>query len=176
VRKAMPVLTLLLLVLGLAACGSDSSETSTAKTTSSTSAKSTAPTLAGKVTDKGTEDARTLDSLEVEADDFYFKPTYVQGKPGQTLTIELHNEGEATHTFTVDSLGIDEELSAGATKDVSVTLPDTDGTVEFHCDFHVAMGMRGAFLVGTGAGGAAGTGTGSSSTTSTTTKGRDYGY
>jgi plastocyanin len=112
--------------------------------------------------------------LEVETDDFYFKPTYVRGEPGQTITVELHNEGAAKHTFTVAALGIDVQLAPDAKEDVTVTLPDQAGLVEFHCNFHSSMGMRGAFVVG---GGGAATGAGSgSSTTSTTTDGSGSGY
>ncbi len=173
-RKLMLVLTVPMLAIGLAACGSSSS-TSSGDATTTTKAGATA-TLSGKVNTKNTVDisGKTDAKLEVEADDFYFKPTYVKGAPGQKITVELHNEGSATHTFTVSALGIDETLAPDAKKDVTVTLPDQAGLVEYHCNFHAAMGMRGAFVVGTG--GATGAGTGSSSTTSTTTKSSGSSY
>jgi plastocyanin len=151
VRKLLPLLTIPLLVMALAACGSDSSTSSSSTTTTADSGASA--TLTGKVNTKSTADVRgkTNAKLEIEADDFYFKPTYVQGKPGQKITVELHNEGAAKHTFSVSALGIDVTLAPDAKQDVTVTLPEQAGLVEFHCNFHSGMGMRGAFVVGTGA-------------------------
>jgi plastocyanin len=149
-RKLLPLLTIPLLVMALAACGSDSSTSS--GDSSSTTESGASATLTGKVNTKSTADVsgKADAELEVEADDFYFKPTYVRGKPGQTITVELHNEGAAKHTFTVSALDVDVPLAPDAKQDVTVTLPDQAGLVEFHCDFHSAMGMRGAFVVGTG--------------------------
>ena len=180
-RKVLILMTVPLLVLGLAACGSSSSDTSSGSTDSSAKSAASTEKLTGKVNDKGTSDVsgKSDATLEIETDDFYFKPTYVQAKPGQQIKVELHNEGKATHTFTVSSLGIDTQLAPDAKKDVTVTVPDQAGLVEFHCTFHGSMGMRGAFVVGSGGSGAAGTGgggAGSSSTTSTSTKSGGYGY
>jgi plastocyanin len=142
------------LVLGVAACGSSSGSGSGgggsgggSSSTASTGGAGTAPVaLQGKVTNKGT---KTLDpgatELEVEADDFYFKPTFVKAAPGQKLEIEIENEGSATHTFTSTALGVDEELSPGAKKTVEVTVP-TDGAAGFFCRFHRSQGMQGAIF------------------------------
>jgi plastocyanin len=178
VRKVMLLLTVPVLAMGLAACGSSGSSSSGSSSTSATSGGGGATaTLTGKVTSKGTKDVSgtTNAKLEVEADDYYFEPTYVKAKPGQTITVELHNEGKANHTFTVSALGINVQLAPDAKKDVTVTVPKQAGLVEFHCNFHSGMGMRGAFVVGTGGTGAAGSGSGSS-TTSTTTKSSGSGY
>ena len=179
-RKVLMLVTVPLIALGLAACGSSGSSDSTG--TTAKSAPSTAK-LTGKVTDKGTTDVsgKTDAKVEVEADDFYFKPSYVTAKPGQKIAVALHNEGKADHTFTISSLGIDTQLSPGATKNVTVTVPDQAGPVEFHCSFHGSMGMRGAFVVvggsASGATGAGGATSSSSSTTSTTSGGGGgYGY
>ena len=67
------------------------------------SAKTTKPvTLDGKVNNKGTKDIskKKFTSLEIEADDFYFSPTFVKVKPGAKVRITLKNEGSTTHTFT----------------------------------------------------------------------------
>src|SRR5690606_31157637 len=89
--------------------------------------------------------------LEMELDDQYFAPTFVDASGGQTITVTLTNEGELPHTFTVDELGIDEELSGGESKTVEVALPDS-GQMVFYCRFHVNAGMQGAFVVSDGAG------------------------
>ena len=107
--------------------------------------------LSGEVNDEGTEDATGSDALEVEADDFYFGPTFIKATPGSTLTLTVANEGDANHTFTVDDQNIDTEVDPGASADVDVTVPD-DGTVNFYCRFHLGQGMQGAVFTGSGAG------------------------
>src|SRR5712692_8373425 len=62
--------------------------------------------LEGKVNNKGSKTVKH-GKIEIEADDFYFKPTFIKAKPGTTVTVELKNEGKAQHTFTIPSLGID---------------------------------------------------------------------
>jgi plastocyanin len=117
-------------------------------------AKPTKPvTLNGKVNSKGTKDvsSKSSASLEVEADDFYFNPTFVKVKPGEKVTITLKNEGHATHTFTSDALSIDQQVSAGKSKKFTVTVPGSGAAFQFHCDFHETMGMQGAFYTQAGA-------------------------
>ena len=80
------------------------------------SAKTTKPvTLDGKVNAKGTKDlsGKATASLEVEADDYYFSPTFVKVQPGEKVTITLKNEGNTTHTFTSTGLDVDKQVSAG---------------------------------------------------------------
>ncbi|MBA3268285.1 MAG: cupredoxin domain-containing protein [Acidimicrobiia bacterium] len=100
--------------------------------------------LPGTTNDHGTAAAK--DDLELEADDFYFGPTFVSAGSGQSFTIQLKNEGSARHTFTSPSLGLDLELAPGATRTVSATAPAT-GSAEFHCRFHQGEGMQGAVYV-----------------------------
>jgi plastocyanin len=117
------------------------------------SAKTTKPvTLDGKVNNKGTKDIskKKAAKLEIEADDFYFSPTFVKVQPGEKVTIELKNEGSATHTFTSDALNIDQQLSSGKSKKVKVTVPSSGTAFQFHCDFHESMGMQGAFFTKAG--------------------------
>jgi plastocyanin/predicted small secreted protein len=104
--------------------------------------------LEGTVSDHGGGEIEN-DELELELDDNYFAPTFVRGTPGEQVTVELVNEGNATHTFTSDSLGVDEELSGGDSSSVSITLPE-EGAVAFHCRFHEAQGMKGAFYFNEG--------------------------
>lgn len=104
--------------------------------------------LEGTVNDHGIGEVED-DELELELDDNYFGPTFVKGSPGGSVTVELVNEGSATHTFTSDALGADEEIGPGDEASVTVTLPD-EGAVEFHCRFHEAQGMKGAFYFNEG--------------------------
>ena len=82
-------------------------------------------------------------SVEIEADDFYFSPTVLKGKPGQTIKVELKNEGTVTHNFTLPSNHLSKTLSTGQSTELNITFPKS-GTVLFHCAFHASQGMRGA--------------------------------
>ena len=59
----------------------------------------------------------------------------------------MMNTGSALHNLTVESLRIDEDVQAGESITVELTLPDS-GAVPFVCKYHVANGMQGAFLIG----------------------------
>jgi plastocyanin len=87
--------------------------------------------------------------VEMELDDFYFGPTFTKADSGSTVTVELENEGDTAHTFTIDSLDIDEEVEAGATTEIEVTLPDS-GAIRYYCRFHEGQGMQGAFYANDG--------------------------
>ena len=102
--------------------------------------------LAGTTTNHGTKTAS--DSMEIEIDDFYFGPTFINAKPGEKITIELKNEGKAVHTFTSTDLGnVDEQLAAGTSKKITVTAPQS-GQALFFCRFHQSQGMQGAIFIG----------------------------
>src|SRR5690349_9389743 len=117
------------------------------------SAKTSKPVnVSGKVNNKGTKDisAKKFTTLELEADDYYFDPTFVKVQPGAKVRITFKNEGTTTHTFTSDALSIDQDVAAGKTARFSLTVP-TEGTAfQFHCSFHESMGMQGAFYTKAG--------------------------
>lgn len=141
----------------LAGCGS-SSGGSSGTTTGNSSAAGT-KTIAGvKANDHGSKNVEASGSSAVELDDYYFKPTVLQGKPGEKVTLELENEGKVEHTFTIDSQGIDKTLQPGSKAEVAVTIPHS-GAVSFYCKFHKSSGMAGALAVAGGTGGMTGTGT-----------------
>ena len=54
--------------------------------------------------------------------------------------LELVNEGEAPHTFTVEGEDIDVEVEAGATATASIELEP--GTYTVFCEFHRSQGME----------------------------------
>jgi plastocyanin len=117
------------------------------------SAKTSKPvTLTGKVNNKGTKDisGKSTATLEVEADDYYFEPTFVKVKPGEKVTIELANEGSQPHTFTSSALSIDHQIAPGKSAKFTVTVPSSGEAFQFHCDFHESMGMQGAFFTKAG--------------------------
>jgi plastocyanin len=116
--------------LAIAACSSSSSKSSSNGG------------LTGKVNNHGTKTV-SGGTVEIEADDYYFEPTFIKAKPGTKLTLEIKNEGKAVHTFTSPSLGVDETIQPDKSATVTITVP-AKGASEFHCNFHQSMGMQGA--------------------------------
>ncbi len=106
----------------------------------------------GKVNVKGTKDisSKKSASIEIEADDYYFEPTFVKVQPGEKVRVTLENEGSAAHTFTSDGLNIDQDVAAGKKVKFSITVPSDGTAFAFHCDFHQSMGMQGAFFTKAG--------------------------
>jgi plastocyanin len=102
--------------------------------------------LSGPIEDRGTAEA-SGGAITLDASEFAFSPTCVEAGGGQTLEVTVTNSGSALHNLRVESLGIDEDVQAGETITVEVTLPDS-GPVPFVCKYHVANGMQGAFLTG----------------------------
>jgi len=148
------------LVLVAAGCGGDNKPSSSSGTTASgsasgsgsgsasgTAAAGSAPvSLPGTVNDHGTKAVTDGGELEMELDDFYFGPTFVTGPANAKVKIELSNEGQKNHTFTIDSAKIDQVVDPGQKATVEVTLP-ASGSLAFYCKFHVSGGMQGAFAV-----------------------------
>jgi len=98
---------------------------------------------------KGELGDATSGSIAVELEDFYIGPAFIKATPGATVTVHLKNTGATDHTFTSEALGVDKQLAAGASEDITVTMPSA-GATEFHCHFHQSQGMQGAFYFKTG--------------------------
>ena len=191
-RKILPLVFALCLIA--AACGdggSDGGDTNASSrsttseagngggTSGSASSMAKAAGLTGKTNDHGQGKVADGKSIEVEMDDTYFEPTFIEAPAGATFTVELANEGDMPHTFTVDSLDIDEQLDPGDKTEVEVTMPSS--STGFHCNFLAQMGMQGGLIVA-GAGGSGSTmgqdetDTSTSTSTSTSTTASGYGY
>ena len=153
-----------LLVLG--ACGSSSSGKKSSGSSSKTGSEPVS--LPGSVTNKGTRDVSSATSVAVEADDYYFEPTFIKAKPGETLTVQLKNEGKQPHTFTITGMA-DQMLNPDQQATVQVTVPQS-GALNFYCRFHRSMGMQGAIFTSAGqavaTGASSGAGGGATTTTS----------
>ncbi|MGI8616073.1 MAG: cupredoxin domain-containing protein [Actinomycetota bacterium] len=102
--------------------------------------------LTGPIEDRGTGRA-SGGAITLDASEFAFSPTCIEASGGQALEVTVTNGGSALHNLSVDSLGIDEDVQAGESITVDVTVPDS-GSVPFVCKYHVANGMQGAFLTG----------------------------
>jgi plastocyanin len=138
--------------------------------------------LTGAVTNKGTKDLSSMGTsvhFSLKADneggsEFYFNPTFLKIAPGAKITVELENEGNKKHNFTITALHVDQDLAPGQKKTITFTLP-SNGAVNFFCEYHRALGMQGAFF--STAGQSLVTSTSSSgSTTSTSGSSTGYGY
>jgi len=164
-KRGVVIVAGCVLLLAAAGCGSSSSSSSGGTTTEESGGGGGGQkTIAGvRANDHGTKAVEDNGKTEVELDDFYFKPTVLEGKPGQTVTLELKNEGQTEHTFTIDSQNVEQDLGPGEEAEVDVTIPKS-GVVSFYCKFHKSSGMAGALAV-TGQEG----GTGGMTTDSTTT-------
>ncbi|HEX2027606.1 MAG TPA: cupredoxin domain-containing protein [Nitriliruptorales bacterium] len=145
--------TLAMVALGgllLVACGGDEqTPTGTeAETGAASQGEGEAPVqLGGDVNDHGTGQVEG-DVVEMEADDFYFQPTFVEAAAGTTVTVRLHNEGDAGHTFTIDEQDVDVVLDPGAEAETEVDVGN--GALRFYCRFHESQGMQGAFFTAAG--------------------------
>jgi plastocyanin len=138
-----------LAMLAIAGCGGGNDKKDNA--TKSTSTQKTTSTNGQTINSKGTKNVSGAKNVELEMDDFYFKPTVLKGTPGQKLGIELKNEGKVEHNLTITNQQIDKDVPAGGKAKVSITFPKS-GTLSFFCKYHQAQGMRGSLQAGAGGG------------------------
>ena len=129
--------------------------------TACSSSSSTAPpgsgSSSGKITigsdqanDHGTEDATGKTTFSIEASNdssgYFFKPTILEGSGGQSITLEIKNDGSVLHNFSITSMNVNINIEPGASQEVKVTFPQS-GTVEYFCSIHHALGMAGELQV-----------------------------
>ena len=76
---------------------------------------------------------------------YNFEPNEFTFQRGETVELRVTGETEF-HTFTVDDLGIDISLDAGATETLTFTF-DKPGTFKLICIPHESLGMVGTITV-----------------------------
>ena len=132
------VVVALSLLFVAAGCGGGSKS-------SSSSGETTSTTIGGTQVDShGTKDvSNESGKVEIDLYDNYFEPTVLKGKPGQTVELELKNEGKAAHTFTLAEQSVDKEIQPGDETETEVKFPQS-GELKFVCRFHQGLGMLGA--------------------------------
>ena len=81
-------------------------------------------------------------SVDIEADNYYFSPSVITGKPGEKVTVKIENESSTEHNFSIEDQGVDEDIEGGDDTTVTVTMPSS-GTVSFFCEYHKSQGMAG---------------------------------
>jgi plastocyanin len=136
--QGVVVIAALSLLFVAAGCGGGSES-------SSESGETTSTTIRGTQTEShGTKDVSSESGkIEIELDDNYFEPTILKGKPGQMVELELKNEGNTTHTFTLAEQSVDKEIQPGDETETEVKFP-ASGELKFVCKFHEGEGMIGA--------------------------------
>jgi YVTN family beta-propeller protein len=97
--------------------------------------------------DHGIKDVRGRTKLELEADDYYFSPTFLRGTPGQKLTLIVESEASTLHNVSIPALGIDKDVPPRGKVQVDVTFP-ASGVLAFSCKFHGPLGMNGQLQTG----------------------------
>lgn len=84
------------------------------------------------------------EAIKIEAGDNFFNPQEVELTPGEEVTVEITNTGDAAHDWTVEDLNIRTGvIPAGEVLHATFTAPDED--VEFVCTLH--RGMDGTIKV-----------------------------
>ncbi len=97
--------------------------------------------------DHGSRDVRGQVALTLEVDDDYFAPTFLWGKPGQTLRLQVANESGTLHNISFPALRIDQDILPHGSVEVQMTFPPA-GALHFFCKLHGALGMSGEILAG----------------------------
>lgn len=138
-RLAALILLATLTSVALAACGSD---TEPAPTAAPPTAQAAAPTATPSQPPGG-----TVVSLQDPggSGSYIFSPSEFTFSVGETVTFTLTSENEF-HTFTVDDLGIDQDVNAGETVTLTFTF-DTPGSFQIICIPHEVLGMLGTITV-----------------------------
>ena len=80
--------------------------------------------------------------VKIEADDYYFGPTFLRGKPGQRVRLRIENESGTLHNITIAGQQVDRDILPKKTIEVEVTIPES-GALVFSCKFHGPLGMNG---------------------------------
>lgn len=103
-----------------------------------------APTVESPTGDAGDgDDVGGGGGETLELADFEFVPSELAVASGTTVTLD--NTGQAPHTFTIEDEGIDEQVDAGQSGEVTIDLDP--GEYDFVCTFHEAQGMVGTLTV-----------------------------
>lgn len=103
--------------------------------------------LAGNVADHGARPAGGT-GVAVEAGDFFFGPTCVTDAPAGTITLTVHNGGQALHNVSIPDQAIDTDVEAGQT--ITVAVKVGSGPVPYFCKYHRTSGMVGSVVPGGG--------------------------
>jgi plastocyanin len=144
--RSRPALILGLIAVGglllLAGCGGDDDD----EDTTSASEEASTVDIDGQTANYHETAAVSGGSVDLEEDDYYFEPTVLTGDAGQKVTLDITNEGDEEHNFSIDDQNIDEDTEPGESTTVKAEIPDS-GVIPFYCSYHESQNMRGALAV-----------------------------
>ncbi|MCC5954048.1 MAG: cupredoxin domain-containing protein [Acidimicrobiia bacterium] len=107
--------------LGLAACGDDDSDDGSVDATENDA-------------ENGVE--APDDALSISASDFEFSTDSLSADAGE-VTVVFTNDDGAPHSFTIDDLNVDIDVSGGSSD--SATFTAEPGVYEYYCTYHGTM-------------------------------------
>jgi plastocyanin len=136
-------LLILTFALGLAACGGGNTAAGQPTITAQSGHCPASAGLPSNTSDHGTV-AAAGHQLAIEANDFFFSATCQTRVPSGTLTLMVHNAGQALHNVSIPSLNVDMDVSPGQTITVQVRMESAP--LVFFCKYHKSVGMYGALL------------------------------
>ena len=94
--------------------------------------------------------SRRSPSVQVDAEDYAFRPASVAERPGTPLRLRVTSRSSTLHNFTLPAQRIDRDIAPGDTVEIELAVP-ASGSVPFFCKFHAALGQRGELIAaGTG--------------------------
>lgn len=85
------------------------------------------------------------DAISITATDNAFEPSSITASAGDS--IEVTNDGQALHNFSVDGTDVDFDIQAGETETEDAFEGLEPGTYEIVCKYHVAEGMTGTLTI-----------------------------
>lgn len=97
--------------------------------------------------DHGTKDVKGKGELDLEADNYYFEPTFLRGKPGQKIKVQIKNDSGTLHNFSIPEQQIDVDIPRKGKVLIEIVFPSS-GVVRFLCKYHSSRGMNGELLTG----------------------------
>jgi plastocyanin len=78
------------------------------------------------------------DAVSLVADDTFFEPEALELTAGETVTVEVTNEGSTVHDFAIEHLDLNTgTINSGDVATATFTVPE--GTTTFKCTFHPGM-------------------------------------
>jgi plastocyanin len=132
-RTVRALTAVLLLVVGLSACGSDSKDTDVAASSPTTAASDAGGGYGGGSSSGSSNPVAASGALTIKG--FAFAPSTLKVKKGERVTVT--NDDSATHTWTLDDKSFDAgKLAPG--KSASHTF-DSTGSFSYHCEIHTSM-------------------------------------
>lgn len=87
--------------------------------------------------------------FDITADEYSFSPTSISVSKGDTVKINFKNNGNFTHNYIIDELGLETRNVPKGGTDMIEFVADKEGTFTYYCsiDSHANLGMKGELEV-----------------------------